>query len=101
MKAVAKNKDKDIHFHNKSLIFCNMDMSNLPELYAQTPRVQPRMADIHLHFRKTTSAHVTALQIHNTSVKADSLDADTSVTTGFIIYAYLKDLIMVTQQVVL
>ena len=34
----------------------------------------------------------------NTFVQADSLDANTSVTIGFVLYAYLKDPIMVRQQ---
>ena len=39
--------------------------------------------------------------ICNTSIQADSLDANTSVTTGFILYACLKDSIIVRQQVTL
>ena len=39
--------------------------------------------------------------ICNTSVKADNLNANTSGITGFIIYACLKDSMMVRQQVTL
>ena len=39
--------------------------------------------------------------ICNTSVQADNLDANTHVTTGFILYAYLKYSTMVKQQVTL
>ena len=56
------------------------------------PKVQghsPRSAGI--HFWQIMSAHVTA----------DSFNANTSVITGFVIYAYLKDSIMVRQQVML
>ena len=56
----------------------------------------PRAAGIHIR-QITPSAHVTANM--NTFVQADSLDANMSVTTGFILYACLKDSIMVRQQV--
>ena len=39
--------------------------------------------------------------ICNTSIQADSLDVNMSETTGFILYAYPKDLIVVRQQVTL
>ena len=73
-----------------------MGTSDLPDTFAQSPRA------VGIHIRQTKSAHVTArvpmLQlICNTSVQADNLDANMSVTTGFILYACLEDLIMVRQ----
>ena len=71
---------------------CNMGMSDLPEMYAQ------RQAYI------SGKSRVPMLQlICNTSVKvkADNLNANTSGITRFVIYACLKDLIMVRQQVTL
>ena len=65
----------------------NLGKSDLPEMW----NVCIKSTDTHF-----TSAHVAA----NTSIKADNLTANISVTTGFITYhACLKDWIMVMQQV--
>ena len=37
---------------------CNMDMSDLPDMYAQSPRATGPRAD-GIHIRQVTSAHVT------------------------------------------
>jgi len=59
-------------------------------LKCPSPRVQPE------------DSRVPMLQLlSNTSVKANSLNANTSTTTGFFIYACRKGPIMVIQQVTL
>ena len=74
-----------------------MGTIDLPDIYAQSQVHSPRGAGIHM--RQITSAHITANMY--TSVQADSLDANMSVTTGFILYACLKDSILVRQQITL
>ena len=75
-----------------------MGTSDLPEMYAQSPRAQPE----HCGHTFLAKSQVPMLQlICNTSVKADSLNADTSGIIGFVIYTCLKDSIMVRQQVTL
>jgi len=50
------------------------------------------------HFIIVTWLLVPMLQLLCNTFKADSFDANTSVATVSFIYAYLKDLIMVRQQ---
>jgi len=61
-----------------------MGKSDLPDMYAQSPRAAG------IHIRQIMSAHVTS--------KADSLVANTSVITVSFIYPCLEDSIMVRQQ---
>ena len=68
-----------------------MGTSDLPEMYVQSLRAYI-----------SGKSRVPMLQlICNTSIKADSLNANTSGITGFVIYACLKDAIMVRQQLML
>jgi len=71
-----------------------MDMSDLPDMYAQSPRAQPS------GFGHTYQANhrVPMLQILCTTSKADSLVANTSVIAASFIYPSLEDSIMVRQQ---
>ena len=66
---------------------CNMGTSDLPEMYAQSPKKQPKDC------RHTFQAnHAQVPMLYNTSVKDNSLNANmsTSTSTGFFIYACLK-----------
>ena len=65
----------------------NMGTSNLPEMYAQSPRAQSVDCMLQL--------------LCNSSVEANSLTANTSTSTGFFLYACVKGVIMVMQQVTL
>ena len=74
-----------------------MGMSDLPEMYAQSPRVLPE--DCEHTFQANHKCQFYSYYV--TLPKASSLNANTSTSTGFLIYAWLKGLIMVMQQVTL
>jgi len=70
------------------LYSCNMGTSSFLEIY---------ILKVTLGLWEYIS-QVPMLQLLCNTSKADILDANTTVTTGSLIYAWLKDLIMVRQQ---
>ena len=75
-----------------------MGTSNFPEMYALSP-----WAAVPLDFGQTFQVNhkCPCYNYYVTLPKANSLNANMSTTTGFFIYACLKGLIMVMQQVTL
>ena len=77
-----------------------MGTSDLPEMHAQSPRMQPE--DCGSAFQVNYECpYYNYSVLCNTFVKANILNANTSTSTGFFTHACLKDLIMVMQQVTL
>ena len=68
-----------------------MGMSDLPEMYVQSPRAQP----------KDCKSQMPMLQLLCNTSKANDFNTNTSTSTGFFIYAFLRGPIMVMQQVTL